>query len=64
MTDTPDRFGGLAWQVTDPDAAQARMGAAGFDVSEVRPGRKPGTRVFTVKDRTFGAPTIVMDAEG
>ena len=35
----PDRFGGLAWRVTDPDAAQARIAAAGFNVSEVRVGR-------------------------
>ncbi|HXA40080.1 MAG TPA: VOC family protein, partial [Phenylobacterium sp.] len=29
--DAPDRFGGLAWRVADPDAAQARIAAAGFD---------------------------------
>lgn len=56
----PDRFGGLAWQVEDPDAAQARIAAAGFNVSEVRKGRKPGTRVFTVRDAPGGAPTIMI----
>lgn len=56
----PDRFGGLAWQVEDPDAAQARIASAGFDVSEVRKGRKPGTRVFTVRDAPGGAPTIMI----
>ncbi|HEY0648320.1 VOC family protein [Phenylobacterium sp.] len=59
----PDRFGGLAWRVTDPDAAQARIAAAGFDVSEVRTGRKPGTRVFTVRDAPGGAPTLMLSAE-
>lgn len=59
-TDGPDRFGGLAWRVTDPDAAQARMAAAGFDVSEVRTGRKPGTRVFTVRDAPGGVPTLMI----
>jgi catechol 2,3-dioxygenase-like lactoylglutathione lyase family enzyme len=56
----PDRFGGLAWRVTDPDAAQARLAAAGFDVSEVRTGRKPGTRVFTVRDAPGGVPTLMI----
>jgi catechol 2,3-dioxygenase-like lactoylglutathione lyase family enzyme len=60
VTDEADRFGGLAWRVTDPDAAQARMAAAGFDVSEVRTGRKPGTRVFTVRDAPGGTPTLML----
>lgn len=59
----PDRFGGLAWRVTDPEAAQARIAAAGFDVSEVRAGRKPGTKVFTVRDAPGGAPTLMLSAE-
>lgn len=60
---TPDSFGGLAWRVSDPDAAQARIAAAGFNVSEVRTGRKPGTKVFTVRDAPGGAPTIMLSAE-
>jgi catechol 2,3-dioxygenase-like lactoylglutathione lyase family enzyme len=60
VTNASDRFGGLAWQVSDPDAAQARIAAAGFDVSEVRTGRKPGTKVFTVRDAPGGAPTLML----
>jgi catechol 2,3-dioxygenase-like lactoylglutathione lyase family enzyme len=60
ITDEPDRFGGLAWRVTDPDAARARIAAAGFYVSEVRTGRKPGTKVFTVRDAPGGAPTLML----
>jgi catechol 2,3-dioxygenase-like lactoylglutathione lyase family enzyme len=60
VTDEADRFGGLAWRVTDPDAARARIAAAGFDVSEVRTGRKPGTKVFTVRDAPGGAPTLML----
>ena len=59
----PDRFGGLAWRVVNPEAAQARIAAAGFGVSEVRPGRKPGTKVFTVRDAPAGVPTIMLSAE-
>jgi catechol 2,3-dioxygenase-like lactoylglutathione lyase family enzyme len=60
VSDAPDSFGGLAWRVADPEAAQARIAAAGFDVSEVRPGRKPRTRVFTVRDAPGQAPTLMI----
>lgn len=60
VSDQPDRFGGLAWRVADPLAAQARIAAAGFDVSEVRTGRKPGTHVFTVRNAPGGIPTIML----
>ena len=57
----PDRLWGLSWRVPDAGSARVRLHAAGFDVSEVRPGRKPGTRVFTVRDRTCGVPTLVLE---
>jgi catechol 2,3-dioxygenase-like lactoylglutathione lyase family enzyme len=60
--DGPDRFSGLAWRVTEPEAAQARIAKAGFDVSEVRSGRKPGTKVFTVRSGVPGAPTLMLSA--
>jgi catechol 2,3-dioxygenase-like lactoylglutathione lyase family enzyme len=60
VTDEADRWGGLAWRMTDPDAARARIAAAGFDVSEVRAGRKPGTKVFTVRDAPGGAPALML----
>ncbi len=60
VSDAPDRFGGLAWRVTDAVAAQARIAAAGFDVSDVKKGRKPGTLVFTVRNGTAGVPTILI----
>lgn len=63
VSDAPDSFGGLAWRVTDPDAVHARLVAEGFDVSEVRTGRKPGTKVFTVRDAPGGAPTLMLSAE-
>lgn len=55
-----DRFGGLAWQVPDIDAVQSRLESDGFDVSEVRTGNKPGTRVCTVRDRVHGVPTLLI----
>jgi catechol 2,3-dioxygenase-like lactoylglutathione lyase family enzyme len=62
-SDQPDSFGGLAWRVADPDAVHARLASAGFDVSEVRQGRKPGTKVFTVRDAPAGVPTLMLSAE-
>jgi catechol 2,3-dioxygenase-like lactoylglutathione lyase family enzyme len=55
-----DRLWGLAWQAPDVDGARARLARAGFDVSEVRPGNKPGTRVCTVRAGTCGVPTLII----
>jgi catechol 2,3-dioxygenase-like lactoylglutathione lyase family enzyme len=63
VSDDPDRFGGLAWRVAEPAAVHARLAAAGFDVSELRTGRKPGTKVFTVRDAPSGVPTLMLSAE-
>ena len=60
VSDAKDKFGGLAWRVKDPQAARARIAAAGIDVSEVRKGRKPGTHVFTVRSGTGGVPTLML----
>ena len=56
-----DRFYGLSWRVPDADAARARLVAAGIDASEVRTGRKPGTRVLTVRDGSGGVPTLLIE---
>lgn len=60
-SDAPDRLWGLSWRVADADAAQARLKQSGFNVSDVRTGRKPGTRVFTVRDGTLGVPTLIVE---
>lgn len=60
VSDGPDSAWGLSWRVPDPEAAHARLAGAGFDVSEVRTGRKPGTKVFTVRDAPVGIPTLML----
>ncbi len=60
----PDRIFGLAWRARDIDRAHARMAAQGIDVSEIRTGRRAGTRVFTVRNRTAGVPTLIIGGEG
>jgi catechol 2,3-dioxygenase-like lactoylglutathione lyase family enzyme len=56
-----DRLWGLSWRVADADATRARLAAAGVDVSDVRTGRKPGTRVLTVRSGTCGIPTLLVE---
>src|SRR5262249_27234059 len=60
----PDQLWGLSWRVKDAHAAHARLHAAGLDVSETRPGRKPGTHVFTVRSGTCSVPTLVLEPSG
>ena len=55
-----DTIWGLTWEVDDLAAAHARLTEAGFDVSEQRTGRKPGSTVFTVRDGTLGVPTLFI----
>jgi catechol 2,3-dioxygenase-like lactoylglutathione lyase family enzyme len=59
---TADGFWGIAYRVPDADAARDRLTGEGFDVSEVRQGRKPGTRVFTVRSETHGVATLYLEA--
>ena len=55
-----DRLRGICWRVADIDATHARLAAEGIDVSEVRTGRKAGTRVMTVRSGTCGVPTLLV----
>jgi catechol 2,3-dioxygenase-like lactoylglutathione lyase family enzyme len=56
-----DKLWGLSWRVADIDATRARLLADGIDVSEVRTGRKPGTRVMTVRSGTCGIQTLLLE---
>ena len=56
----PDRIWGLTWTVENLPAAHARLAGAGFNISEIRKGRKPGTTVFTVRDGTMNVPTLFI----
>jgi catechol 2,3-dioxygenase-like lactoylglutathione lyase family enzyme len=60
VSDAPDQLWGLSWRVPDIAAAHARLAAAGVAISELRTGRRPGTRVFTVRDRGTRVPTLVL----
>ena len=62
-TGDTDSLWGLALKSQDIDATQNRMREAGIDVSDVREGRKPGTRVCTVKSHTGGVATLIIEHE-
>lgn len=62
MPDEADYLWGLTWQIRDLDAAHERLTKAGVGVSEVRAGRKPGTRVMSVKSHDLGVPTLLLEA--
>jgi catechol 2,3-dioxygenase-like lactoylglutathione lyase family enzyme len=59
--DAHDKLWGLSWRVDDADATRARLLAAGIEVSEVRAGRKPGTRVVSVRSGTCGVHTLLVE---
>lgn len=56
-----DGFYGLSWRAHDLDTTRAELAALDFDVSDVRPGRKAGTRVLTVRDRCAGVATLLLE---
>ncbi len=64
VSDGPDLLWGLSWRVADIVKANARLKAAGIEVSDPRDGRRPGSQVFVVKSGTGGVPTIVIGGIG
>jgi len=64
VSDAPDQLWGLSWRVPDVAKAHARLTAAGLDVSAPRDGRRPGSHVFSVKNKTEGVPTLVIGGIG
>ncbi|HEX9325408.1 MAG TPA: VOC family protein [Reyranella sp.] len=64
VSDGPDHLWGLSWRTPDIAKANARLKAAGVDVSAPRSGRRPGSEVFSVNSHTEGVPTIVIGGVG
>ncbi len=55
-----DSLWGIALRTDNIEAAQRRLGGAGVTVSAIREGRKPGTRVCTVKSHCCAIPTLLI----
>lgn len=62
-SDDPVHLWGIAWRSTDIGVTHQRMSDIGMAVSEIREGRKPGTRVVSVTDPALETRTIVIDHE-
>lgn len=58
-----DRLHGVSYRVTDLAARRARLLAAGVEVSDPRPGMRPGTVVATVRSGTMGVPTLLLQVD-
>jgi catechol 2,3-dioxygenase-like lactoylglutathione lyase family enzyme len=58
---THDKLWGLSWRVADIEATRTRLLAAGLEASEVRIGRKPGTRVMSLRSGTCGIQTLLLE---
>ncbi|OPX15288.1 VOC family protein [Gordonia sp. i37] len=58
--DEPIRLWGIAWGSTDIGATHRRLTDAGVGISEVRDGRKPGTKVATINDDALATRSIII----
>ncbi len=55
-----DTLWGLAWVVKDLEATYSRLISEGLEVTEIKDGRKPKTKVATVKSNTRNIPTLLI----
>lgn len=63
VTNQPDKLWGLSWRTPDIEATHARLEKAGFAVTSIRMGRRPGSKVFTVRGGTLNVPTLILSAD-
>ena len=59
--DAQDELWGLALKTDDIEATHARLSEQGVQISDIRDGRKPGTRVCTAKSHTLRVPTLLIE---
>ena len=50
----------MAWDVENLEATHKRLDEEGFELTEVKEGRKPNTLVATVKSKTHNIPTLLI----
>jgi catechol 2,3-dioxygenase-like lactoylglutathione lyase family enzyme len=63
LDDPPPRdfFWGITYLCENLDVSLGRLDEAGVAHSSIRDGRKPGTRVATVKSHNLGIPTLLIE---
>ena len=57
----PDHFWGIAFRISNISSMAAQLAASGVELSSVRTGRKPGTKVATIKSHVLGLPTLLIE---
>jgi catechol 2,3-dioxygenase-like lactoylglutathione lyase family enzyme len=58
---TGDAFWGIAYQCPDLEEVSLSLAGRGVSLSEIREGRKPGTRVASVKSHCLQIPTLLIE---
>ena len=56
-----DELWGLALKTGDIETTHTRLTDSNVEVSDIRDGRKPGTRVCTAKSHSLGVPTLLIE---
>jgi catechol 2,3-dioxygenase-like lactoylglutathione lyase family enzyme len=56
----PTAFWGLAYQCQNLEGFVRTLDERGVSTSDIRAGRKPGTRVATLKSHSLGIPTLLI----
>ena len=56
-----DELWGLALKTDDIETTHARLKESGVEISDIRDGRKAGTRVCTATSHTLGVPTLLIE---
>ena len=56
-----DYYWGIAYQCPDITSTAAGLRQRGVELSEVRDGRKPGTKVATLKSHALAIPTLLIE---
>jgi catechol 2,3-dioxygenase-like lactoylglutathione lyase family enzyme len=56
-----DFLWGITYLCADIDATAQKLEKAGVSLSEIRVGRKPGTRVASIKSHNLGLPTLLIE---
>ena len=56
-----DELWGLALKTDDIETTHTRLTDSNVEVSDIRDGRKPGTRVCTAKSHSLGVPTLLIE---
>lgn len=62
VSDDPDSLWGVAWRVHDAAVTGERLKSAGLNTSDASKGRRPGSKVLTVRSGTGDVPTILLSA--